>query len=221
MLLMRRVGSASALPDCVQLTLQAQPIERSERKRHQEVGPSIELRVDASEDGELLVLWTFERCGILDTPMRCHGLTRPYRASLPRCGVTDCENEVERRSTGDGELVPALASESGDIVPVLLKQTERQWVHCELRMAPGAQCPETVSTQSIQDCLCHDAPGGVPCAEEEDAVSLHRNEPPEPPQSRLREWDGEPDQQPTQPQRHRTPGPVRIPARPQAGRRRR
>src|SRR5215469_4528864 len=87
--------STSAFSDGVQLALQGQPVERTDRKHYEEADPSIELRVDTSEQCQLFFLWPLECGRIFDAPVRCHQLARPYRTGLPGRGITNREDKIK------------------------------------------------------------------------------------------------------------------------------
>lgn len=117
---------------------------------------------------------SFYRCGIGDSPMRRHWLSRPIRTLLLRCVVADREDEIEMRRFRSGEFIPGLASEpfSRDSGRLELLQCLRpglsSWV------APGTIGFENSFSLMVQNCLSHNGSGRIPRAQEKYAVSqLH------------------------------------------------
>jgi hypothetical protein len=88
---------------------------------------------------------------VLDTPMRCRGVSRPYRAGFTSRAVTDGEDEVHDRGTGPGELLPTLGAVAFDRVPIGFEHLQGEGVHCALGLAPcriGVEAPGSVFAEN-------------------------------------------------------------------------
>src|SRR5262245_51865840 len=125
-----------------------------------------ELLIGLPECSSLVFRCSRDLRRICNTPVRRHRLARPGRADLAGRVVTYREHEVERRSSGLSEFVPALAAQPARLVPACTQHLERHRMDLTVRIAACTVGLKTSVPGAIQDRLGEDAARGIAGAEE-------------------------------------------------------
>src|SRR3546814_4367239 len=93
----------------------------------------------------LFLVAPFNRCRVLDPPMRRHRAAGPDRTGLAGGIVANGENEIEFRGIRTSELVPAFRAIALGRQPHLRDQLERHRVNVALGEAARARSEEHTS----------------------------------------------------------------------------
>src|SRR6266403_1447375 len=108
----RRLGRLgfTCFPDAVDFLLDGEFVKGGQRQAQQQGDSALKNHECIAE----CALYLFRRtghCGRIGNPPMCgHRLSRPNRADLFRCAITNGEYKIHVRRTGLGEFIPVLTS---------------------------------------------------------------------------------------------------------------
>src|ERR1700736_5032793 len=105
----RRLVRVSVLSNRIQLPLQRQLVQRTQRKTGEDRYAIIEHAVGVRESKAKFGLIARGGGGVRHAPVRSHGLPCPDRARLRRGIVTQGEEEIDLAPSGGGEPHPFYA----------------------------------------------------------------------------------------------------------------
>ncbi len=130
-----------SLADLTNLPLEAQPIEKLDPQTCEEPHPCLQIVIGIAECADLRRLGARDRRGIFDTPVCGHRLSRPGWAGLFSGAAADGEDEIQRRGSGPGKLLPALAPKAFNRLAEISQYLERPRMHLTLGVTPGTERP--------------------------------------------------------------------------------
>src|SRR3569832_2393047 len=128
-------------PDIPYGLLQLHVVERMERQADERGKTALQLAHRLDEGMTFDIVAAFDRSRIGDAPERGHRLCRPYRADLA-CGVIAyCDDKIERRRIGLGELNTKITAKLAGREMIFLQQFQRERMGPPRRPAAGAGGP--------------------------------------------------------------------------------
>jgi hypothetical protein len=98
--------------DFLNLLLESKTVERVDPQVRENPDAILELAINSEKEPAFLIVSSFKRRRIGDSPMRGDRLARPHRTLLGCRLVANREDEIDARVVGGGELVPALGSKA-------------------------------------------------------------------------------------------------------------
>ena len=136
--------------DRVELFLQGQLIEGSERQAHEDID-AVRQHPQRIRECEPHFRLGAGGCGwIGHTPMRRHWLPRPERTDLLRGVVADREDEIEFRCVRSRKLFPALGSQAGHVVVQPSQQIEGVGMNPAFRVASCRERSESACPDRLR-----------------------------------------------------------------------
>ena len=155
-------------------------IDAGDRETQEQLDPRVHRSECLPKCRHFLHIAAFDRCGIWNTPVRRHRLTRPVWAHFASGVVTDRYYEIQVRAIRPCKLIPALAAQAFGRERQLLQKAKSNWIDAAIGVASRAESTKTPLTELIDDGLSENAARRVPRAQKEHVVHSvsHRSYPP-------------------------------------------
>src|SRR3990172_2973799 len=107
------------LADFGEFLLQRKLVQLLDRQAHEQLDAPRQLLIGLAESGAFGLVAALDMRRVGNPPVRGGRLARPDRAGLARRVVAHGEKKIDLWRTGGSEIVPALASEPRNAVPLL------------------------------------------------------------------------------------------------------
>ena len=160
------------MADFGEFLFQGQLIQLLDRQVHEQLDASRQLLIGLSESRALRFIATLYMRRIGYPPMRGGRSARPDRAGFTCCVIAYGKDEIDLRRAGCGELIPALAAQTRNAVPMLLQQLQRERIDPSNRLAARAVGDESSFAQHVEQHFAQDAARGMSGAQYQHVVLL-------------------------------------------------